>query len=75
MKPQIVDVCFPKPRSPDEVVGSKKYWYPVIGKGFMYPHSNKIDIQLDSVPLNWDGSLVVWLDPTRADDVAEKADK
>lgn len=61
LKPgSVCDVVYPKPRTADEVEGTKKYWYPVIGKAFVA--EGRIDIRLDSLPLpaHWDGRLVIF---------------
>jgi len=32
----VVDVCFPKPRKPEEVENGKAFWWPIVGKAFVY---------------------------------------
>lgn len=56
-----IDVCFKQKRPEDKIEGNKKYWYPIVGKAFVSDDNTRMDVKLHSVPINWDGELVVFL--------------
>ncbi len=58
-----LDVCGKVPRPEDKIDGNKKYFYPVVGKAFMEEDGTRIDIKLESIPINWNGQLTIFLNP------------
>ena len=60
---KIVDVCGKKLRPENKIEDNKKYFYPVVGKAFV--EDDRIDIKLESIPLNWNGELVIFLDKSK----------